>query len=149
MGAADLQADFLQNPGHAVAHGGGGSQAQVHNSKGYPQTAGGFHAHQLTHPGNLESGFLDGFRNHIKGLSFHLLQRMVHHAGTGHAHIQDALRLAHAVKRSRHERVILNGIAEYNKLCTGKALCVGGKLRRFLYNLTHLLNSVHVYTGSR
>ena len=64
-----------------------GAKAQIHDAEGYAQTAGGFLRHQLTHAGNLEGGLFDGLGHHVKGLTLHVLQSVVHHAGAGNAHI--------------------------------------------------------------
>ena len=144
VGAADLQPHFFQNPGNAVPHGGSGRKAQIHDSEGYAQTAGRFLAHQLTHTGNLESGLFDGFGHHVKGLTLHVLQSVVHHAGAGNAHIQHALRLAHAVERTGHEGVILHGVGEHHHLGAAKAVVIRSQLGGFLDDTPHFRNGIHV-----
>ena len=144
VGTADLQPHFLQNPGNAVPHGGGGRKAQVHDSEGYAQTAGRFLAHQLTHTGNLEGGLLDGLGHHVKGLTLHVLQGMVHHAGAGNAHIQHALRLTHTVERAGHEGVVLHGVGEHHHFGAAQAVVIRSQLGGFLDNATHFRHGVHI-----
>ena len=98
--------------------------------KGTPSRWDGLLRHQLTHAGDLEGGFLDGLRHHVKGLALDGLQGVVHHAGAGDAHVDDALRLAHAVERARHEGVVLHRVAEYHQLGAADAVAVRGQLRR-------------------
>ena len=142
--AAGLQAHLLQDVGHAVPDGGGGGQRQVHDAKGHAQTAAGLLGHQLAHTGDPEGGLLDGLRHHVKGLALHGLQGVVHHAGAGHAHVDDPLGLAHAVEGAGHEGVILHSVAEHHQLGAAEAALVGGAVRAGLHGLAHELHGVHV-----
>ena len=144
MGTADLQAHFFQNPRHAVAHRRGGSQAQVHNAEGHAQAAGGLHAHQLSHPGDLEGGLLDGFCHHVKGLPLDLLQRMVHNTGAGHTHIDDALRLTDTVERTCHKGVILHCVGKYHQLGAAHAAVVLGQCGGFFDDASHFCYGIHI-----
>ena len=114
VSAADLQTHFLQNPGNAVPHRGSRSKTQVHNSERHIQPLGCLYAHDLTHTGNAESSLFDGLRHHIEGLTLDALQCVIHHAGSGHTHIQHALRLTHTMERTGHEGVVLHSVGEYN-----------------------------------
>ena len=147
VGTAYLQAHFFQNPCHTVPHRRSGSQTQVNNPKGHSQTLGGLHAHQLTHPSDLEGGFFDGFSHHIKGLALHLLQRVVHHAGAGNAHVQHTLWLTHTVKSTCHKGVILHGIGKHHDFGAAHAAVVLGCLGGLLDNAAHFCNCIHVDTG--
>ena len=144
VGTAGLQAHLLQNAGHAVADGGGGGQGEIHDAKGHAQPAAGLLGHQLAHSGHPEGGLLDGLGHHVEGLALHVLEGVVHHAGAGHAHIDDAVRLPHAVEGARHEGVILHRIAEYHQLGAAKAAPVGGALGGVLDDAAHLGHRVHV-----
>ena len=144
MGTADLQAHFLQNPGDTVTHSRSGGQTQVHNTKRNTQPPRSLHAHQLAHPGDLERRLLDGFRYHIKGLSLDALKCVVHYAGTGNTHIQDALRLPYTVESAGHKGVVLHRVGEDHHLGAAKALIVRSQLRGFLNNAAHFRNRIHV-----
>ena len=144
MGAADLQAHLLQDAGHTVADGGGGSQAEVHNAEGGIQAAGGILGHQLPHAGDAEGGLLDGLSHHVEGLSLHALEGMVHHAGAGNAHVDDPLGLTHAVEGAGHEGVVLHGVAEHHQLGAAEAALVGSALGQVLDGAAHEGHSVHV-----
>jgi hypothetical protein len=66
--------------------------------------------------GNSEGQFLDGFSNHIKGLTLAGKQSVVYHPGTADADINYALRFAGPVKGPCHKGVILNGISKHHNL---------------------------------
>ena len=68
----------------------------------------------------------------------------MHHAGTGHPHVDDPLGLAHAVERARHEWIILHRIAEHHQLGAAEAAPAGGALRRGLDGFAHEPHRVHV-----
>ena len=144
VGAADLQAHFLQNAGHGIAHSGSGSQGQVHDAEGNTQTLGGLLGHQLTHTGDAEGGLFDGLGHHVKGLAGDLLQGVVDHAGAGDAHAHHGLGFTHTVEGAGHEGVVLHGVGEDHQLGAAEAAGVGGEGGGLLEDAAHLSHSIHV-----
>ena len=144
MGAAHLQPHLLQDAGHAVPHSGGGGQGKVHDAEGGVQAAAGFLGHQLAHAGDAEGGLFDGLGHHIEGLALHALKGVVHHAGAGDAHVDDPLRLAHAVEGAGHEGVVLHSVAEHHQLGAAEAAPVRGALRQLLDGAAHEGHRIHV-----
>ena len=53
------------------------------------------------------------------------------------------------MERARHERVILDGIAEDDELRAAEAVALARQLRRFLHDLPHAAHGVHVDAGLR
>ncbi len=51
-----------------------------------------------------------------------------HDAGPADADVDDAVGLADAVERARHERVVLDGVAEHDELGAADAVAIGGAL---------------------
>ena len=147
MGTADLQAHFLQDPGHTVTHSRRGSQAQIHNAKGGIQTAACLLGHQLTHTGNAERSFLHRLRHHFKGLPLHSLQCSVDNAGTGNTHVNDLLRFTNTVESAGHKGVILHGIAKYHQLGASQSVLGFGKPSRLLNDPAHKSHSIHIDAG--
>ena len=144
VGTADGKAHLLQNAGHAVAYRRGGRQRQIHDAEWRIQPPGRLRRHHLTHAGDLERRFLDGLRHHVKGLPLAGLQSVVHHARAGHAHVDDAVRLAHAVERTGHEGVVLHSVAEHHQLGAAEAAPVRGALRQLLDGAAHEGHRIHV-----
>ena len=144
MCAAHLQAHLLQDAGHAVPDGWGGGQGQIHDAEGHAQPGTGLPGHQLAHAGHLEGGLFDELRHHVEGLALHALEGVVDHAGAGHPHVDDPLRLAHAVERPGHEGVVLHRVAEHHQLGAAEAAPVGGALGAGLDGLPHEGHRVHV-----
>ena len=144
MGAADLQAHLLQDPGHTVANGRGRRQAQVHNTKRHAQPFRSFYAHQLTHTGDSEGGFLHRLSHHVKGLALDTLKRMVHHTGAGNAHIDDALRLADSVEGTGHKGIVLYGVGKNHQLGAAQAVLVLGQFGSLFHDTAHLGHGIHV-----
>ena len=144
MRTADLQPHLLQNPGHGVPDGRRGGKAQIHNAERRIQTAAGLSGHQLAHAGHLKRRLFHGLRHHIQRLALYGLQGVVHHAGAGDAHVDDLLRLAHAVERAGHEGVILHGVAEDHQLGAAEAVPVRCPSGGFLDNFTHEGHGVHI-----
>ena len=66
-----------------------------------------------------------------KGCALHRLQGVIHHAGAGNAHVDDAFRLAHAVEGAGHEGVVLHGVAEHHQLGAAQAVPVRRPARRY------------------
>ena len=118
VGAAAFQTDELQNLGHAVADGRGGSQRQIHHAKGNTQTPGGLLGYQLSHAGDFKGGALDGLGHHVDTLAPAGFQGFGHNTRAGDAHVDDAFRLPDAVEGTRHEGIVLHRIAEDHELGT-------------------------------
>ena len=144
MGTADLQAHLLQNAGHAVSDGRGRRQGEVHNAEGGVQPAAGLLGHQLAHAGHPESGLLHGLRHHVKGLALRRFQSSTHHAGAGDAHVDDLLRLSHAVESAGHKGVVLHGIAEHHQLGAAQAIPVRRGGSGILDDAAHQGHRVHI-----
>ena len=144
VGAADFQPHFLQNARHAVPHRRRRCQREIHDAKGRAQTAGRLGGHHLPHAGDLEGRLFHRFRHHVKGGALHALQGVVHNAGTADAHVDDAVRLAHAVEGAGHEGVILHGVAEHHQLGAAQALLLTGEVGGLLDDAAHASHGVHV-----
>ena len=76
----------------------------------------------------MRKAVFDGLRYDVKRLAADLLQRRLDHAGPRNAHVDDALRLAHAVKRPGHKRIVLHRIAEYHQFGGRNAVLLRGAL---------------------
>ena len=79
----------------------------------------------------------------------HAPERVLHDARTGHADVHLALRLAHAVKRARHEGVVLHGVGKDDELGAGHAALRGGERGGALDGAAHLGHGVHVDARAR
>ena len=144
VGAADGQAHLLQDAGHTVTHRRGGGQGQVYDAEGHAQTGAGLGGHHLAHAGDLEGGFFDSLGHHVEGLALAALQGVVHHAGAGHAHVDDGVGLTHAVEGTSHEGVVLHGVAEHHQLGAAKAGLLSGAQGGLFHCLPHEPHGVHV-----
>ena len=148
VGAADGQAHLLQDAGHTVAHRRGGSQGQVYDAEGHAQTGAGLGGHHLAHAGNLEGGLFDSLGHHVEGLALAALQGVVHHAGAGHAHVDDGVGLTHAVEGTGHEGVVLHGVAEHHQLGAAKTVPVRRPGGGILDDAAHELHGIHIDAGT-
>ena len=146
--AADLKAHRLEHAGHAVALGRRRRKRQVHHAEGHAQPAGGLLRDKLAHARDAEGGFLDGFGHDVEGLTLHALQRVVHDARAGNAHVYDAFRLAHAGDGAGHEGVVLHGVGKDDELGAAEAAGVGGHFRGLFDDAAHEGDGVHVDAGA-
>ena len=105
---------------------------------------GGFHTHDLSHSGDPEGCLFNGLRHLIKGTTLDALQRVVHNTGTGNAHIQHRLRLAHTVERTCHKGVILYRIGKDHQLGAAKTVVFFCPLCGLLNDTTHLGYRIHI-----
>ena len=144
MRPAGFKAHFLQNARHAVAHGGCRGEGQVDHAERHAQPPGRFPRHQLAHTRDAEGRFLDALGHLVKGPALDALQRVVHHARPGYADAHDRVGLAHAVERTRHERVVLDRVAEHDELRAAKSIAFLCQLGRLFDRLPHKAHSVHV-----
>ena len=86
-------------------------------------------ADQLAHAGDLEGGLFDGLGHLVKGLALRRLGKAwCTTPGAGNAHVDDALRLAHAVEGAGHKGVVLHRVAEHHQLGAADAVPVRGAL---------------------
>ena len=143
-GAGGLQPHFRKNMGHGIAPGRGGSQREVHDSKGDVQALGSFPGHQLAHTGDLEGGALDGLRHHVKGFSLDFFKGFLYHAGAGNTHVDDRFRLSDAAEGTGHEGIVLHGIGENHQFGAAQAVLIPGQLGGFDNDLAHFPDGVHV-----
>ena len=148
MSTTHFKSHFLQNISHAVANGRCRSKWQIYDTERYVKTFWRFLCNKLSHSCNLKCSLFNSFGNNTEVLAFNLFKCTFNNTRTAYADIYNTFTLAFAKERTRHKRIILNRVAEYNKLCTRKSLCIGSKFSRSLNNLTHLFNSVHIDTGS-
>ena len=90
--------------------------------KGTPRRRLASRAHQLTHTGDLEGGFLDdvGDFGQWAGSCRHLGKGGTHNTGAGYAHVDDTVGLTHAVEGASHEGVVLRSVAEHHQLGTSR-----------------------------
>ena len=142
-----LQAHFFQNARHAVADGRGGRQGQIHDAEGHVQPR-RWPPAATSCPMRVirKAVFLIVSATTSKGWPLHALQGVMHHAGAGNAHVDDAVRLAHAVERAGHEGVVLHGVAEHHQLGAAEAGLSCGRVR-WAVSLTvsaHRAYRVHV-----
>ena len=66
------------------------------------------------------------------------------HAGTGNAHVDDAVRLAGTVESAGHEGIVLGSVAEHHQLGGADALPVSSALGGLQNDAAHLFHGVHV-----
>ena len=66
------------------------------------------------------------------------------YAGTGDAHVDHAVALAHAVERAGHKGVILDCVAEDHQLGAAETGLAGGELGALLDDAAHDAHGVHV-----
>ena len=145
--AAAFQTHFFQNIGNAVADGRGGGQRQVDDARRYAKALAGKVGHQLAQTGDLERCALDQLSHFVhRGVLGQLGQRRTHGTGAGNADVDLAVRLARAVERTRHKRVVLGRVAEHDELGVAHAHVVLGQLGGLAHDLAHQLDGVHVDT---
>ena len=72
---------------------------------------------------------------------------MIHHTGAGNAHVDDAVRLTHAVERARHKGVVLHSVAEHHQLGAAQTVLVSRQMGRLLDDAAHTGHRVHVDAG--
>ena len=81
--------------------------------------------YELTHAGDFKSGFFDCI-GHVSNVAVaHFFQCGAHHSGTGDPNVDRAVRLAHTMKRSGHEGVILRRIAKDYQFGGANAVLLG------------------------
>mgnify|MGYP000526724934 CR=1 FL=1 len=93
--------------------------------------------------------FFDALGYLAEGPALHTLQRVVHYARPGYTDAYNCIGLTHAVERACHKRVILNRVAEYDKLRTAKAIAFLRQFSRLFDCLSHEPHRVHVNTRFR
>ena len=146
--AAAFKAHLLQNVRHAVADGGRGCQRQVNDTGRHTQPLAGKVCHQLAQTGDLEGGALDQLGHLVhRGVLRQLGQRGAHGTRAGNADMDLAVRLARAVERARHKRVVLGRIAEDDQLGIAHAHVVLRQLGGLAHDLAHQFDGVHVDAG--
>jgi len=74
----------------------------------------------------------------------HLLQATLDHAGTGHADIDDGLRLAGPQEPPGHERIVFGNVGEHHQLGAGPSVLIGGQLGSLLDGISHQQDRVDV-----
>ena len=143
--AAALKAHLLQNVRNAVANRGRRGQRQVNDARGHAEALTGEVRYQLAQAGDLECRALDQLGHLVhRGVLRQLGQRGAHRTGAGDADVDLTVRLARAVERARHERVVLGRVAEHDELCVAHAHVVLRQLGGLAHDLAHQLDGVHV-----
>ena len=106
VGAADLRPISSRIRATESPTAGGGRQGQVHDAEGGVQPAAGLPG-ATSWPMRVtrKAVFFTVSATTSKGAPFTLWRGVVHHAGTGDTHVDDLLRLAHAVEGAGHEGV--------------------------------------------
>ena len=100
--------------------------------------------HQLTHPGDLERGALDRVRHRRQIAVAHLGERGAHHTRAGHPDVDDGIRLAGAVERARHKRVVFGSVAENDELRRADAVVILCEFRAFADDRAHFGDGIHI-----
>ena len=149
MRPARLKSHFLQNARYAVAHSGRRREGQINNTERHAQPPGRLLRHQLAHARDAEGRFFDALGYLAEGPALHTLQRVIHYARPGYTDAYNCIGLTHAVERACHKRVILNRVAEYDKLRTAKAIAFLRQFSRLFDCLSHEPHRVHVNTRFR
>ena len=143
--AAALKAHLLQNVRNTVANRGRRGQRQVNDARGHAEALTGEVRYQLAQAGDLECRALDQLGHLVhRGVLRQLGQRGAHRTGAGDADVDLTVRLARAVERARHERVVLGRVAEHDELCVAHAHVVLRQLGGLAHDLAHQLDGVHV-----
>ena len=146
--AAAFQAHLFQNVRNAVADGGRRGQRQVDDARRHAETLAGEVCHQLAQAGNFERRALDQLGHLIhRGVFRQLGQRSTHRTGAGNADVDLAVRLARAVERARHKRVVLGRIAEDDQLGIAHAHVVLRQLSGLAHDLAHQFDGIHIDAG--
>ena len=116
MGADAVEPDLFQDARHAVAFGRRRREREVDDAEGHAQARGGGAPDQFAGARDLERGAADDRRERAEIDVARGLDRAQHHARSADADIDRAFRLACAVKRAGHERVVLDRVAEHHEL---------------------------------
>ena len=139
-----LQSNLAQDVRHAVPDGRSGRQGQIHNAERNVHPSGSLSRHQLSHSRHLECGFLDRLTEHLEAFSTHLFQSRFHHAGAADTHVNDLIRLRHAMEGSRHKRIVIRRVAEGHQLRAGRRIGVRRQMCRFQNDLSHQAHRIHI-----
>ena len=129
---------------NAVSYCRRGRKREIDHAERHAEAARRLLRDKLAHTRYLERRLFYSFRNNVERLPLAGLERMRHNARPGHADIYNALRLAHAVERSGHERVVLHGVGKYHELCAAHRVYI----RRFTHDTSHECDRVHIYARS-
>ena len=69
----------------------------------------------------------------------------LYNARSAYAYVYYSVRLAYAVERAGHKRIVFDSVCKYYELCASEAVPVSCKMSSFLYDLAHELYSIHIY----
>ena len=78
-----------------------------------------------------------------------MLHRVIDDARTRHANIDHRFRLADAVKRAGHERIVFDRVGEADELGAGQAALIARALGSSLINRPTCAHRIHVDSGAR
>ena len=149
VSADDGKPHCLKHFAHAVVADGGGRERKVDYAELRADGRRGFSAHEFAHTGDFESGILDCLGEHVATLAANVLEGGFHHSGARNADVDYGIAFAYSVERTRHKRVILDGVGEHDEFCAPYASAVGGEFRGFFDNFAHKSDGVHIYARSR
>ena len=147
VGTAAFKAHLFQNPRNGIPLCRGWREGKIDDPERHAQPLGGFARNELPHAGDFERGLFDRFGDHVEGLALAALQRVIDHAGSADADVDDALPFADAVERTRHERVVLHRVGKNDELGAAEAAVCGGQGSGFLDRFAHQRHGVHVDPG--
>ena len=150
-GADADEAQALEDLAHAVAHGGGGGQGEVHDPKGNLKGFGHFTSDELAHAGHLAGGALDDLGNLAEakvGILFNgAVDGFFHHAGAADAHVDDGVGFTGSEVGAGHKGDVFGDVAEDAELGRRKAIQIGGEFGPFFDGFGHEKHGVHVDAG--
>ena len=137
----------MENIRHAVTDSRCRSQRKVHDTKGDPQTFGGFLGHQLSYSGHFKSSFLNSFAEHFKILSPYSFQSSLYNSRAGNAYVNNCVCFCHAMEGSRHKRIVIRSVAENYQLGTAQRILVSCSFGCFQDNISHKTHCIHINAG--
>ena len=100
--------------------------------------------HQLPNTGDFERRFFDGLGNHAQISAPYLFDGPHHDAGPADADIDAYFRLAHAMKRAGHKRIVFHGVGKDDQFGATDRVAVFGQFGGLFDNLPHPRHAVHI-----
>ena len=117
MTAHRRQSHYFEYLRHAVAYRGRGSERKIDYAEFRAEQLSRLAAHELTRARDLERGLFYDVRNRRKVGALALFKRGRNYSGSGNADVDRRFAFAQSGERSRHERIVLNRVGEYDELC--------------------------------
>ena len=143
-----LKADFLEDVRDGIADCRCWREGQVDYPERHSEPLRGFLGDELAYAGYLEGGLLYRFAKSLEiGAATAVAQNCMDDARAGNTDIDDGIGLADAEEGTGHERIVVRGVAEHDKLSASDRTLVLRAPSRFLDDFAHETDGIHVDSG--